>query len=265
MPGRQTQKAAKTVLVSALILLTVMGSIGTQLPGIVQAFASMLSPTITQGTQCQPNMTTSTEGAGCSSLGSGSNGPLGVSADALPNLSLPRTILSSVDPQIGAGEVIQSSSQNLTLYNLGVTMRLLGGSVPHDELLGGDHHVLSSWSFWSVEGSEGVGWVPLVPASSNFTVLGTNRTGTYVIRTMQVRAGAYGGVLTVVYKATSVGSLRWDLEFQPSTSGHFRLAYSWANLTDTAMSSRRQNGFRTTFGGATYALDWSDVQPTFRT
>src|SRR5712692_9534357 len=119
IPGRRTGQLAKVALVSALILLTVLGSIGTVLPGIVQALAPWSSPsTATPSAQCPPALSNATTAStSCSPTNPGSNSPLHVGADAVPNLSLPKTVLSSVDSLIGAGGVIQSSSQNLTLYN----------------------------------------------------------------------------------------------------------------------------------------------------
>jgi len=66
VPGRRTRRAEKIVLVSGLILLTVLGSIGTVLPGIVQALAPLSSPsTMTQNSGCPrttSNSTTTTTG-----------------------------------------------------------------------------------------------------------------------------------------------------------------------------------------------------------
>src|SRR5439155_16206305 len=162
----------------------------------------------------------------------GSQNPQSVGADAVPNLSLPKTVVSSVDNLIGAGGVIQTSPDNMTIYNLGIRMRLLGGVVPHDELLG-PRGRLSSWSFWGVEASIGNVWTPLVPRSSNFTVQGTNSSGTYLIRSMRVSMGLFSGTLRTVYRTTPAESLKWTLEFFPDTLGLYRLAYSWWNTTNT--------------------------------
>jgi len=123
--------------------------------------------------------------------GPGSVAPNLVGADKMPSLSLPKTVLSSVDSLIGAGGVIQNSPQNLTIYNLDVSMRLLGGQIPHDEFLGPGGRTLSSWSFWGIESNISGLWMPLLPSSNIFIVAGTNATGTFVIRTMQVAAGPY--------------------------------------------------------------------------
>src|SRR6266516_3674139 len=79
-----------------------------------------------------------------------SQSPQTVGADAVPDLSLPKPIKSSIDAQAG----------NTSL------------------------------------------WIQLTPLSSSFTVLGTNQTGTYVVRTMAVNSGIYTGTLTIVYHAT---------------------------------------------------------------
>src|SRR6266571_2999756 len=49
---------------------------------------------------------------------SGTTGlPTGVGASPLPDLSLPKTVVSSVNGLVGAGGVIRTSPQNITLYN----------------------------------------------------------------------------------------------------------------------------------------------------
>src|SRR5216684_2531921 len=53
-------------------------------------------------------------------------------AGPVPDLSLPRTVLSSIDNLIGAGGVIQTTPQNITLYNSAIILRLLGDPSPHD-------------------------------------------------------------------------------------------------------------------------------------
>ena len=80
----------------------------------------------------------------------GMQSPQQVGADPLPDLSLPKTMLSRVDSLTGSGGVVQASSQNLTLYSSAVALRLLGGLTPRDELLDIHHRILSHWSFWSV-------------------------------------------------------------------------------------------------------------------
>jgi len=188
-----------------------------------------------------------------------------VGADALPNLSLPRTILSGVDNLIGAGGVIQTSPNNLTLYNSAVAFRLLGGTMPHDELLGPNRMVLSPWSFWGVETQIASAWVPMLPRASNFTLQGTNTTGTFVTRTMLVGNGAFNGTFTIVYKATSSGPLKWDLSFAPSSLGRYRLVYAWQNISDSyqlAASSRR---FQVAYASANFTFLWNDVPARFNT
>ena len=54
----------------------------------------------------------------------------------MPNLSLPKAVVSTVDKVIGAGGVIEDSPDNITLYNSALQFRLLLGPLPHDELLG---------------------------------------------------------------------------------------------------------------------------------
>jgi RHS repeat-associated protein len=187
-----------------------------------------------------------------------------VGVDNLPDLSLPKTVLSSVDNIIGEGGVAQASPDNLTLYNLGVRMRLLGGTFPHDELLGSDMRVLSSMSFWQVEAQVGLAWHPLLPTSNNFTLLGTTKAGTSVVRTMEVRTGAYSGVLRIVYKALSSGALKWDLVFTAGSAGQYRLAYSWWNTTSVYLLEPVVKKFETTYASATYTLSWGDLPSSTR-
>src|SRR5207245_6966866 len=92
--------------------------------------------------------------------------PQTVGADNVPSLSLPHTVMSSVDNLIGAGGVIRNSNDNLTLYNSLLAMRLLGSPFPHDELLGQNRRVVSSYSFWSAEVWAGGLWNTLVPVTS---------------------------------------------------------------------------------------------------
>lgn len=204
-------------------------------------------------------------GTSCQSSGSGSNSALRVGADAVPNLSLPKTVLSRVDSLISAGGVIQSSSQNLTLYNTAATLRLLGGSHPHDELIGPDHKVLSSWLFWDVQVSVGSAWMTLRPTSSNFTLLGTNSTGTFVIRTLGVGTGSYSGLLRIFYEAASAGPMKWDLEFTSLATAHYRLVYGWGNLTGNALLSAPSKQLLVSYGSANYTLSWGDVPASLNT
>src|SRR5437660_1637385 len=95
----------------------------------------------------------------------GSQFPQMVGADNVPSLALPRPVLSSVDNLIASGGAVQTSQDNLTIYNLALAMRLLGGVFPHDELLGPGHRVLSQYSLWGVEVGIANSWVPLFPIS----------------------------------------------------------------------------------------------------
>src|SRR6267143_2802440 len=112
------------------------------------------------------------------SLGSKTLSPRTVGATPLSGMSLPETVVSSVDNMLNSGAVVRTSQDNLTLYNRAVRMRLLGGMVPRDELLGPTGGVMSSYSWWNVQANISGIWVPLIPFSNNFTIIGTNRTGT---------------------------------------------------------------------------------------
>ena len=219
---------------------------------------------MTQNSGCPTSSSNSTTSStNCSTTNAGSDNPQTVGADAVQNPTLPRTVISSAASLIGAGGVIQSSSQNLTLYNSAVIMRLLGGSFPHDELLGSDHRVLSSWSFWGVEVNASNVWVPLVPVSNGFTLFGTNRTGTYVVRQIGVKVGVYSGTLEIGYKATTAGPLKWDLNFIASTSADYRLVYTWQNVSSTTNLSTSAKSFRVAYRSSNYTLSWSDIPQSF--
>jgi len=185
-----------------------------------------------------------------------------VGADAVPNLSLPHIILSSVDNLIGAGGVVQTSPDNITIYNLAVKMRLRGGVLPHDELLGPGLRALSSYSSWDIEANQTGHWTRLIPVSNNFTVIGTNTTGTYVERTMNVANPLYSGELRIVYKATSAGPLKYDLAFTAGDAGRYRLTYTWRNVTGIHSLSTPSKRFTVGYGLSNYTLSWGDVPPS---
>jgi len=158
-----------------------------------------------------------------------------------------------------AGGITQTSTSNLTLYSSAIVLRLLGEPVPHEEILSRSHRVLSSYLFWGVEANIGGVWTPLSPESSNFTIIGTNSTGTFVIRTMIVGFGPFSGVFSVVYKAIASGPLKWDLVFSPATPGQYKLGLTWLNVTNTHWLSPESKQFRVGYGVGNYTLDWSDI------
>src|SRR5205807_7356763 len=271
-PGHHSRRIAKTILVSSLIFLTIVGSIGAWLPGLVSTVAGVFSSSPEQThPSCLPVLSsdstspqTNTSGSSCPPLGGlWSNDARVAGAGPLPNLSLPKTVLSSVDGLIGAGGVINTSRDNLTLYNSVMAMRLLGGSNPMDELLGPGPEVLSTNMFWRVEVNMSRIWVPLVPVSSSFTLLGTNATGTYVVRLMQVSGGLYSGVLKIVYSASPAGPLKWDLEFTATTAGNYGLAFSWSNITSLNDLSSADKRIQVNYPRANYTFSWGDVPSSF--
>jgi len=144
-------------------------------------------------------------------------------------------------------------------------MRLLGGQVPHDELLAGGGKVLNSRSLWGVQANVSGLWIPLIPTSSSFNVIETNRTGTFVVRTMQVNGGTYSGVLKIFYKALSSGPLKWDIEFSSSATASYRLVYVWSNLTGTASLKPAEKQLQVGYGSRNYTLAWNDVPSSLNT
>ena len=268
-PGRRARRTATIFLSLFVILITLVGSISPVLPNIVAAFAR--SSSSTPSPACTPSLSNSTSTTICSGSSSLTSNPSSTitpnsaTAGPVPDLTLPRTVTSSLGGLINAGGVVQASPQNLTLYNSDTALRLLGGALPHDELIGVGQRTLSSWSFWGIEVLDGGTWKPLSPKSSNFTILGTNTTGSYVTRTMQVSNGLYSGTFVITYKATSAGPLEWDLDFTPTTNGRFILAYQWQNITSThrLLSTSRQ--LQVQYETTNYTFDWQDVRSSFKT
>src|SRR5467141_2299867 len=163
--GRRARNIAKSVLVFSLIFLTILGSIGTWLPGLSTFFGSMFPQSTTQnlgGCSTNPsNFTNITNPCAPPISDLAPTSPNSVGAGAAPKISVPRTIVSSVDSSLLAGGVSQASANNLTLYSSAITLRLLGGSIPHDEILSRSHRILSSYLFWGVEANISGVWTPL--------------------------------------------------------------------------------------------------------
>ena len=247
-PGRRTRLGLR---ISKAILLSLLG---------------LLSFTV--GIPIHPGMASTSAGSNSANPPTdqlGSKNFQGIGSDPVPQLNMPRTVVSSVDSLIGAGGVVQSSPDNLTIYNQAVAMRLRGGLFPHDELLSPTWTVLSSWSFWGVQMQQAGAWIPLLPRSSNFTILGTNATGTFVVRTMQVGQAAFTGTLGIIYEATSAGPLKWDLWFVPSSTGQYRLVYAWNNITNNYNADLANKQFRAAYALSNYTLSWNDVPSSFNT
>src|SRR2546428_1690226 len=249
-PGSHARIVNRLLRGLLLILLTILG------------FVSGLP--LLHGTAGAANGQVNSAGA---SSTAGYNGTVPIrqqGADPIPSLSFPKTVVSSVNNLVGAGGVTSTSPQNLTLYNSGISMRLLGTPIPHDMLLGEGGRILSSYSFWYPQLWLNGSWVSLLPSTSNFTLFGTNKTGTFVLRTMQVSREGYSGVLRITYKATTLGPLNWDLDFTPAISGQYRLVHLWQNITSYQMFSNSKQ-FRAVFRNQNYTFDWSDVSTAYVT
>ena len=263
-PNKRARKLAKIALVLFLIVLTVLGSIGTWLPGLFQAFGSLFpSPAIQDSLAC----TGSQSSLGPAVLPSPNcpttpgNSPVFAGANGAANIPMPRTILSNID-NVGSGMGwSQDSPQNVTLHNSALAMRLLGGSDPHDVLVGTDRQALSRMS-WNIDASINDTWLPLTPTTNSFQILGTNTTGTYALRNMTLSRGPYSGVLLVAYKATDQGALKWDISFLPSNTLEYRLVYSWTNIGRTSSIDTSSRTFSVREGFSTYQFSWSDLPST---
>ena len=265
--GNRAGKIAKTLLVSSLILLIILSSIATWLPGLTSFFASLFPPTTTteQSQASCPTLSNPINTPGkCSSPSSNpaSNTPNFVGANPVPNLSLPKTVLSSLSSLMSDGGVVQDSSQNLTLYNLAVSMRLLGGSKPHDQMVGPGGRMLGP-SFWSVQANVSGQMIPLLPTDSNFTLLGTDSGGTRVARTMRVASGAYSGIFEIIYTATPAGPLKWDLLFTPDVIGEYQITFSWQHSTQNPVLQNDAKSFTVAYDSVNYTLNWRDVPRVF--
>ena len=239
-PGRRTRILLRNFKGVALVLLTLLSFL-VALP--VHPSAASASP---GNPSSGPN-------------GSGLQVPNQAGADAVPDIRLPQPKLSTVDALNETGGLVQTSPDNLTLYNGRVALRLLGGRNPHDEVIGRSGSSVNSLSYWTVEASIGGAWVLLVPGTSSFASLGTNSTGAYVTRRMHVETGTYSGILDVTYKAISTGPIKWDLEFTPTRSAHYRLAYVWGNVTSNSKLLRDARQFVVDYGSDDYTVSWTDV------
>src|SRR2546422_2033310 len=212
----------------ALPWLSVVSAFGTLFPSTPAQIQETCSTT---GSNNAITFTNSTRQCSQFTAGSGSMTPNSVGADPVPSLSPRQTVLSSVDNLVGTGVIQQTSSENLTIYDYEVGLRLLGGVFTHDELLGQGYRTLSSKFFWGVQAIAAGTPVPLVPYSNTFRVIGTNSTGAYVSRTMLVSGGTYSGVLSVLYMTTAAGPMKLDLEFTANTAAQYSITFAWWNVT----------------------------------
>jgi RHS repeat-associated protein len=267
VPGKSSRRALIKILAASVILITVVGSVAQFLPGIIATFASLESSPSSTSSGCTLGPLNSTVSYNCSSPPTSNANTLPNTAVAapVPDLSLPHTVLTNLGNLINAGGVIQDSSQNLTLYNAQVVLRLLGGPNPHDEILGVGEKVVSSWAFWGVESLTNDSWTPLQSLSTNFTIIGTNTTGTFVNRNMHLSNGAQSGNFLIIYEASSAGPLKWNLQFTPTTTGSFRFVFLWQNITATSNFSPVSRQFQTLYGKSNYAFHWDDVPSNLNT
>jgi len=168
-----------------------------------------------------------------------------------------------VDNLVGTGVIQQTSSENLTIYDYEVGLRLLGGVFPHDELLGPGYRTLSSKFFWEVQAIAAGTPVPLVPYSNTFRVIGTNSTGAYVSRTMLVSGGTYSGVLSVLYMTTAAGPMKLDLEFTANTAAQYSITFAWWNVTSNSDLLSGTKQFRVAYLPLNYTFSWGDIPSSF--
>lgn len=267
-PGHRTGQIARASLVSGLILLSVLGSLGPWLPGMAQFFGTMFSSPVSQMPEaCSALLSNSTAPSvggtfSCSnSTSTNGNEPLRVGSQDVPNTPLPRSLLSTIDSVPGAGW-IQNSPQNITLYNPGLSLRLIGGSDPYDVLVDKNLRVLGPRLNWGVEVNESNTWTPLSSLSSLLTVAGTNKTGTYILKSLNVNSGAYSGNFRIAYTTTVDAHLRWDLDFVPSNSGDYRIVFSWQKTSSLATLRTSSRLFSVQYGASSYTFDWSDIPPS---
>jgi RHS repeat-associated protein len=191
--------------------------------------------------------------------------PQKVGADPVPSLSFPEETVSNLATTYATG-VYETTSQNLTLRNPSQTLRLLGGSSPHDELVeegvvrkGGLPSNPSSQ--WGVDVLVGAVWIPLLSSSTDFTIFGTNSTGTFVQRTTVVGVASYSGILKVNYAACPDGRLKWTVEFFANVSAHYRLGLRVSNFASVSMLSDRSARLKRS--PSNFTVSWSDVPRSF--
>jgi len=103
----------------------------------------------------------------------------------------------------------------------------------------------------------------LNPTSNALTLVGTNSTGTYVVRAMALGKAPYLSVLKVIYIARPDGVLKWDLDFIPSAVGHYALNLTLSGLTRTFAGSDRSELLQAY--DSNYTLSWRDVPASFNT
>ena len=101
--------------------------------------------------------------------------------------------------------------------------------------------------------------------SNSFHVLGTNSTGSSVVRTMTLENGQISGVLSIAYKALSTGPLKWNLEFTPNSTAQYRFVYHWNDSDITPDSQPISSTLTVSHGAANYTLSWDDVPPSMNT
>jgi RHS repeat-associated protein len=301
-PGGRARKVAKWMLVLSLIFVMIVSSTGTWLPGLVNAFASLF-PSSQQQAQAgcaagsSSPLGTLTGSAGPCSPGTGTTGlvlPQGVDASKLPDLALPQEIVSGVG-SVDLTGVAESTAQNLTVQGPSLMLNMLGGSNPHDELVDGMSKGSRPLLTWSLDARNGMAWIPIPESSSNFTIVGTNNTGTTVVRSMAFGHPAPTAILKIAYVVTPTGELSWSLTLSPTVTGDYRLDLSISQArqgpiastkapnppsNDTQSSSTLANstltqptlaqpGIATSsqlwIGPAQFSLSWADVPSNYNT
>ncbi len=190
--------------------------------------------------------------------------PSGVGADTATDLSLPRTIVSKVE-NLNSSGIIQESSQTLTLYNQKIRLRMSGGPLWRDLLLGQSRDFLGSSMSWRIEAYRSGIWTPLRPVSHSFSIVGTNSTGTFVIRRMSVSAGLLSGDFSIVYQLRTQGDLKWKLIFDSKLTTQYRIVYDWTNISQTVALANPLRKLVVPYGSQDYIFSWEDVPPNYNT
>src|SRR5438552_8006019 len=292
-PGYRARNVAKIGLVSSLIFFMVLASIGAWLPGLVSAIGSIFP--VPQGSQesCSPLLANTTTAVDplhqiCATANgtSGEVVPQGVDASRLPDLHMPKEVVSGV-ANAGLTGVVRTASDNLTLYGHDLMLRMIGGLNPHDELVGGTGRGVKPALTWVVDAWNGQSWVSIPVASTSFTVLDPNsNAGTSVVRSIGFGKPTLIALLNVTYIVSQTGGLSWSLDLKPLVSSEYRIDLSISETTqvpstpantitlpanDTSIAPRENStspsptSAKLWIGPAEYALSWSDVPPSFKT
>jgi len=125
---------------------------------------------------------------------------------------------------------------------------------------------------WNVEVQTAAGWVPLDLRGSSLRRADQDPSHLAVSRFLNLGTGQhlstfpYLGNLNVTIGTSTAGVLEWNLEFNPTIGGHYRLAYEWDNITVPIKLSTDSKQVIVDYGyDMNYTFSWADVPSTLNT